>query len=167
MGYIFNHESPEILKFHEVWSLKSNLNKQRGLQWCRSQLHKLHLITCNKIGTFRSIVLQGSPMNDERRRDGRRKLRNLGARLERPPPERRRLVPEPDDAEERVRAEHGLAHLLPEVGVLLLEPHPPAPNHPPARAQDQNIRYRRQGRAEKVGRPRNRRRRWMEGARRT
>jgi hypothetical protein len=52
----------------------------------------------------------------------------LGARLERPPAERGRLVPEPGDAEEHVGAGagHGLAHLLEEVGVVLLEPHPPA-----------------------------------------
>ena len=59
----------------------------------------------------------------------------LGAWLERPPAEWRRLVPDPGDAKESVSAEQGLAHLLPEVGVLLLEAHPPTP--PPTRKQTQ------------------------------
>lgn len=82
-------------------------------------------------------------------------MRNLGARLERPPAERRRLVPEPGDAEERVGAERGLAHLLPEVGVLLLEPHPPACVH----RQSETVS---EGEGKQMDKPRYRRRRGPE-----
>jgi hypothetical protein len=71
-------------------------------------------------------ILTGEARDSRTRRRTSEGHPYLGARLERPPAERGRLVPEPGDAEERVGAEHGLAHLLQEVGVVLLEPHPPA-----------------------------------------